>query len=162
MFRLLRELLSACKETDGGPHREGFTKEIKFDLGHEAWVDHFQVRACAESREEGKNSLSRMKWKSCAKTEDRKCRVHHEETETSVPRVWLGWGKNIRSRPIALKAFIKLRLYHPAEGSHDVKPEWAGKWHENTWHVSKPKTKIPSNQIKTSEAEFQALKKDAV
>lgn len=33
---MLWELSSACKEIDGGPPREGFAKEIKFDLGYEA------------------------------------------------------------------------------------------------------------------------------
>lgn len=33
---MLWELISACKEIDGDLLRDGFTEEIKFDLGHEA------------------------------------------------------------------------------------------------------------------------------
>lgn len=29
--------------------------------------------------------------------------------------------------------------------SHEVKDYWAGKWHDNTWHVSKSKDSIPSS-----------------
>lgn len=75
------------------------------------------------------------------------CRNRGEKMYSAPPRnrnkcfrVWLGWEK--RKQQVFWWQFIKFRLDPPAMGSPDIKDYWAGKWHDNTWQVSKSKNDI--------------------
>lgn len=83
------------------------------------------------------------------------CKHRGEKTHSAPPITEIGISGRVRDeekKPVVdqvlWRQLIKLRLSPPAVQSHEVKDYWAGKWHDNTWQVSKSKNSIPSSQAK--------------
>lgn len=54
-----------------------------------------------------------------------------------------------RRKQMIWRWFIKFRLSPVATGSLHVRDYWAGKWHDNPWHVSESKSSILQSRAKT-------------